>query len=280
MPGDGVRVRRLRADDIAAVDTIMRAAYGVDRPYAERIAAYLRQRGMFPLVAEHDSRVAGAVFGHDYTTSAYVALMGVDPALHGRGIGYALMTALMAWCDERGFRDVRLDATPAGARLYERFGFTDFGETIVFARDRVVENAPSARVVPVQASDAATIARVDADAFGADRSPLLEQLLAEHDALVATDARGYVVMQRSSPSTLIGPWIARDARVARDLLDTALARAGDQPPALFVPSVNEAAVDLAAAAGFVPRRTLRHMIRGTGTMPSPAVFGRASLGHG
>jgi predicted N-acetyltransferase YhbS len=128
MLGGGVRVRRLRADDIPAVDPIMRAAYGVERPYAERIAAYLRQRGTLPLVAEHDSRVAGAVFGLDYTTSAYVALMGVAPALHRRGIGNALMTALMAWSDERGFRDVRLDATPAGAPLYERFGFADFGE--------------------------------------------------------------------------------------------------------------------------------------------------------
>jgi hypothetical protein len=105
-------------------------------------------------------------------------------------------------------------------------------------------------------------------------------LLAEHDALVATQGRGYVVMQRLSPSTTIGPWIARDADVARDLLDTALARAGGQSPALFVPSGNQAAVDLAAAAGFVPRRTLRHMIRGAGAMPSPAVFGRTSLGHG
>ncbi len=272
-------MRRLREDDITAVETIMRAAYGIDRPYAARIRSYLHRRGTLPLVAEHDARVAGAVFGHGYTTSAYVALMGVDPALHRRGTAHALMTALIAWCDERGFRDVRLDATPAGAPLYERFGFTDFGTTIVFSRDRVVESTPSARVVPAQASDAATIVRIDTDAFGADRSPLLEQLLAEHDALVATNGRGYIVMQWSNPSRLIGPWIAQDPNAARDLLHTALGRAGDQP-ALYVPSVNQAAVDLATAAGFVPRRRLRHMIRGAGTMPSPAVFGRASLGDG
>jgi hypothetical protein len=35
-----------------------------------------------------------------------------------------------------------------------------------------------------------------------------------------------------------------------------------------------------AAAGFVPRRMLRHMIRGTGATPSLAVFGRANLGQG
>jgi hypothetical protein len=49
---------------------------------------------------------------------------------------------------------------------------------------------------------------------------------------------------------------------------------------LFVPSANAAAVSLATGAGFVVRRTLRHMIRGAGAMPSPAVFGRANLGQG
>ena len=69
-------------------------------------------------------------------------------------------------------------------------------------------------------------------------------------------------------------------RMPRDLLDIALVRTGDRSPMLFVPSTNQAAVELAAAAGFVPRRTLRHMIRGLGETPSPVVFGRANLGHG
>src|SRR6202011_8286 len=140
-----VYVRRMRADDVAGIEPVLRAAYAMPRSYRERIEAHLRQRNVLPLIAECGGRPAGAVFGNDYATSAYVSLMGVDPALHGRGIGTALMTGLMAWCDERGFRDVRLDATPLGAPLYERFGFRDFGETIVYARERVVAPASAAR---------------------------------------------------------------------------------------------------------------------------------------
>jgi ribosomal protein S18 acetylase RimI-like enzyme len=290
MRGGGVRVRRMRADDVTALDAIMRAAYGLERPFGERMAAALHQRGALPLVAEHGGRVAGAVFGNDYATSAYVSLMGVDPAFQGRGIGYALMTALVAWCDERGFRDVRLDATPAGAPLYERFGFADFDVTVVFVRERVVERAPAAHVAAAhvaaahvaaaQADDAETIARIDAAAFGADRTPVLEPMLAAHRAFIAGDADGYVVVQRTASAVIVGPWIARDAGVARDLLDTALANAGEREPTLFVPRSNGAACELVAAAGFVPQRALRHMIRGAGRKPSPAVFGRASLGQG
>jgi ribosomal protein S18 acetylase RimI-like enzyme len=280
VPAGGVRVRRVRADDVAALDAIMRAAYGVELPYHERIASYLRQRGALPLVAEHGGRVAGAVFGNDFGTSAYVSMMGVDPALHGRGIGAALMAELLAWCEQRGFHDVRLDATPAGARLYERLGFLDFGETIGFARERVAELRAAAGVAAAQPADFTTIARLDGAAFGADRSPMLEPLLAAHEAFVAPDERGYVVVQRTSAGATLGPWIALDPATARDLLDAALAAAGARAPALYVPSTNQAALDVAAAAGFVVRRTLRHMIRGAGATPSEAMFGRANLGQG
>jgi GNAT superfamily N-acetyltransferase len=272
----------MRTDDVAGIEPVLRAAYAMPRSYRERIQVHLRQRDVLPLVAEYDGRLAGAVFGNDYTTSAYVSLMGVDPALHKLGIATALMAELMAWCDRRGFRDVRLDATPAGAPLYERFGFADFGETVVYTREGVVAAAPSAaaHVTVARSEDAPTIARLDAAAFGADRSPVLEPLLAAHGALVDADGRGYAVVQRNAAGTVVGPWVALDAVAARELFNAALAAAGDGPVTLFVPSANAAAVSLATGAGFVVRRRLRHMIRGVGAMPSLAVFGRANLGQG
>lgn len=278
--GARVQVRRMTMDDVAEIDPVLCAAYGMPLSYRDRLESHLRQRGILPLIAEYDGRIAGAVFGNDYGTSAYVSLMGVDPALQGRGIGNALMKALIAWCDERGFRDVRLDATDAGAPMYERFGFADFGRTVVFERRRAFESAPIARAITMLTHDAATIVRVDEAAFGADRSPVLEPLVAAHGALVAEDGRGYVVVRPSVAHTLVGPWIARDAGVAGELFDAALARLGDGKPAVFVPEHNQAAVDIVTAAGFVVARALRHMIRGAGAMPSPAVFGRASLGQG
>jgi hypothetical protein len=124
------------------------------------------------------------------------------------------------------------------------------------------------------------IARLDAAAFGADRSPVLEPLLATYGALVDADGRGYAVLNGNVAGTVVGPWIAFDVSAARDLLGHALTAAGDGPATLFVPSANEAAASLAAAAGFVAGRALRHMIRGAGAMPSAAVFGRANLGQG
>ncbi|MDP9106785.1 MAG: hypothetical protein M3N49_12750, partial [Candidatus Eremiobacteraeota bacterium] len=141
--------------------------------------------------------------------------------------------------------------------------------------------APGAgRVTVARPEDAATIAHLDAAAFGADRSPVLEPLLAAHGALVDADGRGYAVVQRNAASAVVGPWVALDEVVARDLLDAALAAAVDEPVSLFVPSINVAAVSLATAAGFVARRSLRHMIRGAGALPSSTLFGRANLGQG
>ncbi|MDP9023897.1 MAG: GNAT family N-acetyltransferase, partial [Candidatus Eremiobacteraeota bacterium] len=235
------------------------------------------------LVAEVDGRIAGAVFGNDFATSAYVSLMGVDPALHRRGVGTALMAELMAWCDERGFADVRLDATPAGAPLYERFGFVDAGETVVLERERFGAwsgNLGAALVRAARDGDLAAILALDRRVFGADRSAMLEPLLAQYPALIATDQRGYVVMQRSDVRAMVGPWVAPDAGTARALLAAALDGLGRVPTKLFVPGGNAYALALAAKAGFVAQRALRHMIRGACSLPSAALFGRANLGQG
>jgi GNAT superfamily N-acetyltransferase len=277
-----LRVCRFRAGDEDAVDRLLRAAYRVDASYSARIDAHLRQRDGLPLVAVLDGRVVGAVFGSDYATSAYVALMGVDPAFQGRGIASALMTALLAWAEERGFHDVRLDASKAGVPLYERCGFVDVAETIVCER---VSGGVSSRVAATAIRDAyptdrASLFALDAGTFGADRSAMLEPLLARHDALIAEDGRGYVVVQRSPDAAVIGPWIAIDAEAARDLFDAALARVEGLETKLFVSSASPDAMRIAEAAGFVARRSLRHMIRGRAVPLHPALLGRVNLGQG
>ncbi len=270
-------VRAMREADVAAVDAVMRAAYG--RPYdmTERLRASLRQRNGRSWVAELDGAIAGAVFGNDYGCSAYVALMGVDPRFQGRGIATRLMGELLAWADGRTFRDVRLDASPAGAPLYARLGFADVCETVVLtAADVRPAEGAGVEVVP---ADLAAVAALDRAAFGADRTPVLEQLLDAAACAAVVPGRGYVLVRDEPSGTIVGPWVAADEATARGLLARGLrGRAG--PVRLFVPSVNPAALTIAAEAGFVRGDALRHMIRGVPAVPSPQLYGRVNLGQG
>src|SRR5262249_12737980 len=54
---------------------------------------------------------------------AWVAMVLVDAAVRGRGIGTALMRHALAFLESRCVRGVRLDATPLGRPVYEKLGF-------------------------------------------------------------------------------------------------------------------------------------------------------------
>lgn len=185
-------------------------------------------------------------------------------------------------CEDRGFHDVRLDASAAGASLYERCGFVDAAETIVYERvpHDAFRRAAATAIRDARPADRRPLFALDARTFGAVRSAMLEPLLIRHPALVAEDGRGYVVVQWSPAPAVIGPWIATDAEAARDLLHAALARVEGLETKLFVSSANPDAMRVAEAAGFVARRALRHMIRGRLVPPHPALLGRVNLGQG
>lgn len=54
---------------------------------------------------------------------AYLGDMCTDAPFRGRGHGRALMAAALGWAREQGAQTARVDATPGGIALYERWGF-------------------------------------------------------------------------------------------------------------------------------------------------------------
>lgn len=125
---DVLVVRRERADDVDAIREVHRAAFGAaDAVEAGLVDALRAAPGWLP----HLSLVAvrgGVVVGHVVATRARVgdvaALgvgpIGVLPALHGRGVGTALMYALLGAAQARDETVVGLLGEPG---YYGRFGF-------------------------------------------------------------------------------------------------------------------------------------------------------------
>jgi len=130
--GDGVAktipVRRERAGDEPAVDTLLRRAF--PRPAEAELVSRLRRDapGCIALVAEHGGSVAGhilfspvAIEGEGEPWPA-IALgpMAVAPAVQRRGIGSALVRGGFDACAAAGERLVFVLGHPA---YYPRFGF-------------------------------------------------------------------------------------------------------------------------------------------------------------
>lgn len=134
-PADVPAIAALYADEVREhVNT-----YEYDVPDDAEMAQRLRSvvdAGYPYLVAELDGRFAGYAYASSYRArigyrktvenSVYVV-----PGLKGRGIGAALMQALIDACEARGYRQmiavIGEPTNTASIRLHEKFGFTLVG---------------------------------------------------------------------------------------------------------------------------------------------------------
>jgi putative acetyltransferase len=133
-------VRRERAEDADAIRAVHCAAFGGDDPVEARLVDALRaDSGWLPhlsLVAERD----GEVVGHVMATRAWVgdvAALGVGPVgvlpdAQGRGVGSALMYALLGAAQAR---DETLVGLLGAHAYYGRFGFVAAAEYGIEAPD-------------------------------------------------------------------------------------------------------------------------------------------------
>jgi ribosomal protein S18 acetylase RimI-like enzyme len=127
--GRDLRLRALRdapyafwatADDEAALS-------------AARWRARLERTDAATVVAVAEGTDAGLAVGaphHDDPDDAGLYAMWVDPSFRGRGIGDALVAAVVVWARAAGHRRLRLevaDHNTSAVRLYERAGFVATG---------------------------------------------------------------------------------------------------------------------------------------------------------
>src|SRR6185437_3198749 len=173
-------IRRMRADDFGPVARVASAAYGRPTSIGE-LDRYLALQPDGWLVAEWEGITAGLVGAIDYGPRAWAGLMAVDPPLQGRGIARALMEALLDWLDGRRCPTVVLDASVAGAPLYEKLGFVDLDLVDAYRLadpDPAPARAGSA-IAPFSEHHLAEAIALDAVAFGHDRGAMLPGFLAD-----------------------------------------------------------------------------------------------------
>ena len=125
----------LRPATPADVEPIAELRAVVMRPDLERLGRFderrVRQRFRDAFVAEHlsvievEGRFAGCVALRPAEDGHWLEHFFIDPELQGRGLGSAVLRALLARTDARGVT-VRLDVLQGSQarRLYERHGFT------------------------------------------------------------------------------------------------------------------------------------------------------------
>jgi putative acetyltransferase len=128
----GVTIRPERRGDVDAIATIVEAAFDrrAEALLVERIRTSDRYRPAYTLVAEDGGAVVGHVMVSDVDLVAgdssrrilSLSPLAVEPTRHGRGIGSALVRAVVARVGADGHPLIVLEGSPA---YYARFGFED-----------------------------------------------------------------------------------------------------------------------------------------------------------
>ena len=224
-------IRLLTIDDLDGAFALSSTAGWNQQLDDWRMLLRIAPAGSFAALAE--GRIVGTAIGIDYGSFGWIAMMLVDPAYRARGIGARLLEAAMAALPPD--RPIRLDATPLGRPLYQRYGFEDettLSRRVADPRDRHV--LPVSGLQPLTSADLAIITKEDRTVFGGNRSAVLEWTHArapEYAWGMRTDS-GVVQYCLGRPGRLfdhVGPVVARDHDIATALVSAAVRAAGDRP---------------------------------------------------
>jgi predicted N-acetyltransferase YhbS len=281
-------IQPLTDDLLDAADRVLMAAFRSPSRQDE-LAFYLLLKPNSWLVATLDGALVGLGGVTCYGPFAWLGLMAVDPAMQRRGIGQALVEALIVRARELGSPAVLLDASDAGAPVYARVGFVVDDYVRVYARETQTSpmegNQEAARrVAPLTRDDLPALVEFDARYFGGSREALLAASLHLYTdrAFATRDVSGALTGYLVAQEHRLGPWVAATSGAAEALLAHALTLPYFEAASVLVPTLNRAATDLLERSGFSYARELRHMRYGgePGLQRRERLYGQASFAIG
>jgi GNAT superfamily N-acetyltransferase len=258
------QLRLVKPADLASGTELSSVAGWNQTPEDWRMLLDLAPTGCFGV--EADGRlVATATLLCYRQRLAWIGMVLTHPEYRGRGFARRLVAAALDRADSLGIETVKLDATEQGRPLYESLGFQTEQPVERWFRpgpqeSRTIERDPDSgtRSSPLSLSQA--LRDLDAQAFGTDRSVVLQEL-AQRNALHACP-NAFLFARAGRTTEYLGPCVAADPAAARDIIPGAINTTGDTGWSWDLLPANKDAVALASELGFTRQRCLTRMARG------------------
>ncbi|MEE4015575.1 GNAT family N-acetyltransferase [Roseibium sp. FZY0029] len=170
------------------------------------------------VATDAEGRVTGTTlvtpYGDDCAT---INMVIVDKSMRGLGVGRKLMEEAFVLA---GDRPLRLIATQEGLPLYEKLGFVATG-TILQCQGQALSCDTPVGVEKMAAGDLEALKTLDREAYGADRSKMIDALVACGSVAVirkGSTVEAYAAIRQFGRGDVIGPVIAPDREAARALI--------------------------------------------------------------
>jgi len=284
-----MKIRRMTIDDLPLGLRLARQA-----GWNQTESDWQRFMSMEPdgcFVAEIDGSSAGTTTTCIFDGVAWIAMVLVDKAVRGRGIGTGLLKHALDYLKERNVRTVRLDATPAGQPIYEKLGFVPEYELARYegvvkdlrlpiaglpishegtkAQSKNSSEPSCLGVLVAKIAERKSkivfsdIIEFDHRMTGTNREKMLTGLFEEFPELVrvvrrGNQVQGYIAGRPGANAIQVGPCIAT-ARAGPSLLSDSLSRCMGKRVFIDVPLDNAGAVRIAEAAQLTVQRCFTRM---------------------
>lgn len=186
MKHEKIQVRNIESADLpAALQLVESVSWNQTE---EDLKLFLEGENSIYLVAEMEGQLVGTVASIQYGMDiAWVSMMIVAEAFRGQGVGRRLLNTLLQQLKKRGYRTIKLDATPAGRPVYEKLGFREEYMIHRFIHpqwpgftQKLSGNEPS----QITEKDLPALIRLDQAIFGANRTALIDRLRDESPGYV------------------------------------------------------------------------------------------------
>jgi GNAT superfamily N-acetyltransferase len=226
------------------------------------------------LLAEIENQIIGSAIAMNYSNEVvWIGMVLVNKAFRGKGISKMLLSDLLNQL--HSCRSVKLDATPAGRPVYEKYGFYD--EYIIHRMTNLsMEICQSIKsdikAEPILSSDIPEVIALDGLFFGAERSLLVKSLIDENPEkcwCVKKDGRitALGLGRRGTRYHHLGPVSATTPEETKVLISHCLMLLVGQPVVLDILSDKKELFDWLESIGFTSQRYFVRMYLGTNPYP-------------
>jgi GNAT superfamily N-acetyltransferase len=226
------------------------------------------------LLAEIENQIIGSATAMNYSNEvAWIGMVLVNKAFRGRGISKKLLSELLTQL--LSCRSVKLDATPAGRPVYEKYGFKDeyvihrmtnlSMEPFQFTKSEIA-------VEQIHSSNDPELIVLDGLYFGADRSLLVKSLIAENPGkcwCIKDNGRitALALGRKGIRYHQLGPVSASTLEEAKVLISHCLMLLVGQPVVLDILSDKQELFEWLESIGFTSQRHFVRMYLDTNSCP-------------
>jgi hypothetical protein len=226
------------------------------------------------LLVECNKKIIGTTTAMNYANQiAWIGMVLVAKEWRGQGVSKLLLANILKKLES--FASIKLDATPAGQRVYEKFGFKDeylIARLVTGSMNNLSLDDDTILAESIRLKDIEEIIALDERVFGANRSTLIESLIKRypHKAWMLkrnNSITGFALGREGNKYRQVGPVFGSTINDVKMLIAKALKELINQPVVIDVLYEKEDLIKWLNSIGFTMQRHFVRMYKKENSFP-------------